>query len=117
LFLQKSIRARELVLIVLAMDASETYRRLNSAIDSSVTRTPLRLGLALSNSSSTKLRIEPGSHSNSRAASASVLAGEFGQIVDRDDPAVQMPEPIHTFAIPITTRDHSGFGALLAVSR
>ena len=51
--LQMLWSAHEALLVVLAIDRSETSRFLNSAIDSSVTRKALGAGLALSHSNST----------------------------------------------------------------
>ena len=66
-------------MVVLAIDRRETYRFLNSAIDSSVTRKAFGVGLALSHSNSTNRRIDPVLHSSRRAASAMVLVSPFAR--------------------------------------
>jgi len=50
--------AHEALFVVLAIDRRETYRFLNSAIDSSVTGKAFGVCLALSNSSSTNRRMD-----------------------------------------------------------
>jgi len=56
--LQRCWSAQEAVLVVLAIDRRETYRFLNSLMDSSVTRKALGVGLALSHSNSTNRRTD-----------------------------------------------------------
>src|SRR5271166_2863322 len=65
--------AHEALLVVLAIDTRETYRFLNSAIDSSVTRRAFEARLAVSHSNSTNRRTDLVLHSSWRAASAMVL--------------------------------------------
>jgi hypothetical protein len=67
------------VSVVLAIDRRETYRLLNSAIDSSVTRKAFGVGLALSHSNSTNRRTDLVLHSSRRAASAMVLVSPFAR--------------------------------------
>jgi hypothetical protein len=67
------------VSVVLAIDRRETYRLLNSAIDSSVTRKAFGVGLALSHSNSTNRRTDLVLHSSRRAASAMVLVSLFAR--------------------------------------
>jgi hypothetical protein len=71
--------AHEALLVVLAIDRRETYRFLNSAIDSFVTRTAPEVCLALSHSNSTNRRTDPVLHSRRRAASAMVLVSPFAR--------------------------------------
>src|SRR5271165_5605360 len=71
--------AHEALLVILAIDRRETYRFLNSAIDSSVTRGAFEARLALSHSNSTNRRIDPVLHSSRRAASAMVLVSPFAR--------------------------------------
>src|SRR5271157_1732175 len=77
--LQMFWSAHEAPLVVLAIDRRETYCFLNSAIDSSVTRKVLEVGLALSHSNSTNLRTDLVLHSSFRAASAMVLVPSFAR--------------------------------------
>jgi hypothetical protein len=69
--------AHEALLLVLAIDRRETYRFLNSAIDSSVTRKVLEVWLVLSHSNSINRRTDLVLHSSWRAASAMVLVPSF----------------------------------------
>jgi hypothetical protein len=71
--------AHEALLVVLAIDTRETYRFLNSAIDSSVTRKAFEAWLALSQSNSTNRRTDLVLHSSWRAASAMVLVSPFAR--------------------------------------
>ena len=71
--------AHEALSVVRAIDRRETYRFLNSAIDSSVTRKALGVGLALSHSNSTNRRTDLVLHSSSRAASAMVLVSPYAR--------------------------------------
>src|SRR5271167_1624491 len=77
--LQSRWSAHEALLVVLAIDRREIYRFLNSAIDSSVTRKALGVGLALSHSNSTNRRIVLVLHSSWRAASLMVLVSPFAR--------------------------------------
>jgi len=77
--LQRFWSAHEALLVVLAIDRRETYRFLNAAIDSSVTRKALGVGLALSHSNSTNRRTDLVLHSSCRAASAMVLVCPFAR--------------------------------------
>src|SRR5271167_3907070 len=77
--LQMFWSAHEALLVVLAIDRRETYRFLNSAIDSSVTRKVLEVWLALSHSNSTNRRTDLVLHSSWRAASAMVLVPSFAR--------------------------------------
>src|SRR5271166_3881638 len=77
--LQSRWSAHEALLVVLAIDKRETYRFLNSAIDSSVTRKAFGVGLALSHPNSTNRRIDLLLHSSWRAASLIVLVSPFAR--------------------------------------
>src|SRR5208337_1258790 len=77
--LQMFRSAHEALLVILAIDRRETYRFLNAAIDSSVTRKALGVGLALSHPNSTNLRTDLVLHSSCRAASAMVLVSPFAR--------------------------------------
>src|SRR5271165_1822659 len=71
--------AHEALLVVLAIDTRETYRFLNSAIDSSVTRGAFEARLAVSHSNSTNRRTDLVLHSSFRAVSAMVLVPSFAR--------------------------------------
>src|SRR5271167_241813 len=71
--------AHEALLVVLAIDKRETYRLLNSAIDSSVTRKAPEVCPALSHANSTNRRTDLVLHSSWRAASAMVLVPSFAR--------------------------------------
>src|SRR5271166_7123089 len=71
--------AHEALLVVLAIDTRETYRFLNSAIDSSVTRRAFEARLAVSHSNSTNRRTDLVLQSSWRAASAMVLVPPFAR--------------------------------------
>src|SRR5271157_4324869 len=71
--------AHEALLVVFAIDTRETYRFLNSAIDSSVTRKAFEAWLALSHSNSTNRRTDLVLHSSWRAASAMVLVSPIAR--------------------------------------
>src|SRR5208337_4807595 len=77
--LQMFWSAHEALLVVLAIDTRETYRFLNSAIDSSVTRKAFEAWLALSHSNSTNRRTDLVLHSSWRAASATVLVSPLAR--------------------------------------
>ena len=55
---QKFLSAHDLLLIALAIETSETYWFLNSAMDSSVIRNILGAGLGLSHPNSTNRRMD-----------------------------------------------------------
>src|SRR5271166_4604523 len=71
--------AHEALLVVLAIDTRETYRFLNSAIDSSVTRRAFEARLAVSHSNSTNRRTDLVLQSSWRAASAMVLVSPWAR--------------------------------------
>jgi hypothetical protein len=71
--LQKFLSAHDLLLIALAIETSETYCFLNSAMDSSVIRNILGAGLGLSHPNATNRRMDLVLHSSWRAVSARVL--------------------------------------------
>src|SRR5271166_1811982 len=77
--LQMFWSAHEALLVVLAIDRRETYRFLNSAIDSSVTRQAFGVGVALSHSNSTNRRTDLVLHSSWQAASPMVLVSRFSR--------------------------------------
>src|SRR5208283_3875811 len=77
--LQMFWSAHEALLVVLAIDTRETYRFLNSAIDSSVTRGAFEARLAVSHSNSTNRRTDLVLHSSFRAVSAMVLVPSFAR--------------------------------------
>ena len=77
--LQMFRSAHEAPLVILAIDRRETYRFLNAAIDSSVTRKAFGVGVALSHSNSTNRRTDLVSHSSWCAASAMVLVPPFAR--------------------------------------
>src|SRR5271166_6430372 len=77
--LQSLWSAHEALLVVLAIDTRETYRFLNSAIDSSVTRRAFEARLAVSHSNSTNRRTDLVLQSSFRAVSAMVLVPSFAR--------------------------------------
>src|SRR5271166_3731635 len=101
--------AHEALLVVLAIDTRETYRLLNSAIDSSVTRGAFEARLAVSHSNSTNRRTDLVLHSSFRAVSAMVLVPSFARArsscAKRWNPSYDTSNPATVPSTPPTTGD------------
>src|SRR5271166_2408396 len=109
--LQRCWSAHEALLVILAIDRRETYRFLNSLIDSSVTRKALGVGLDLSHSNSTNRRTDLVLQSSWRAASAMVLVSPWARArsssAKRWNPSYDTSSPATVPSTSPTTRQLS----------